>query len=421
MRSIGYLHCCLGLCAGLVWTTRLPSAEPPSEWIDPDTGHRVIRLSQEPGSASLYFNQNACTAEGDKMVITTPGGIAAVNLKTREIETLVAKRPGTELKIIEVGRKSRQVYYTEGTGSNVVVFAVHLDSRAKRQIGEVPAGGSVDAVSADESFLAGTLVVPGSKALSKADDVLKPDSGERKGEWMLRRFQARLPMQLFTLDTHSGEVRRFFSTTDWLNHVQMSPVDPTLLLFCHEGPWHLVDRIWTIRTDGSGLKSIQQRSMEMEIAGHEFFSADGQSIWYDLQTPRGEDFWVAGFEISTGARTRYHLQRDSWSVHYTLSPDGTLFAGDGGDKGMVAHAEDGKWIYLFRPEPVPVPAGPRPDAAGLIKTGVLRAERLVNMSRHNYHLEPNVRFSPDGKWVIFRSNMFGPTHVFEVEVAKARP
>ena len=311
--------------------------------------------------------------------------------------------------------------YTEGTGSNVVVFAVHLDSRAKRQIGEVPAGGSVDAVSADESFLAGTLVVPGSKALSKADDVLKPDSGERKGEWMLRRFQARLPMQLFTHDTHSGEVRRFFSTTDWLNHVQMSPVDPTLLLFCHEGPWHLVDRIWTIRTDGSGLKSIQQRSMEMEIAGHEFFSADGQSIWYDLQTPRGEDFWVAGFEISTGARTRYHLQRDSWSVHYTLSPDGTLFAGDGGDKGMVAHAEDGKWIYLFRPEPVPVPAGPRPDAAGLIKTGVLRAERLVNMSRHNYHLEPNVRFSPDGKWVIFRSNMFGPTHVFEVEVAKARP
>ena len=29
--------------------------EPPREWIDPDTGHRVVRLSDEPGSQSMYF------------------------------------------------------------------------------------------------------------------------------------------------------------------------------------------------------------------------------------------------------------------------------------------------------------------------------------------------------------------------------
>jgi oligogalacturonide lyase len=29
-------------------------------------------------------------------------------------------------------------------------------------------------------------------------------------------------------------------------------------------------------------------------------------------------------------------------------------------------------------------------------------------------------FTPDGKWIVFRSNMFGPSHVFEVEVAKAK-
>jgi oligogalacturonide lyase len=42
----------------------------------------------------------------------------------------------------------------------------------------------------------------------------------------------------------------FHPATDWLNHVQFSPTDPTLMMFCHEGPWHKVDRIWTIRTDG---------------------------------------------------------------------------------------------------------------------------------------------------------------------------
>jgi oligogalacturonide lyase len=87
---------------------------------------------------------------------------------------------------------------------------------------------------------------------------------------------------------------------------------------------------------------------------------------------------------------------------------------------MVAHTPDGKWLYLFRPESVPDVAGIKnPHSEDLIKTGFFRAERLVNMSRHNYELEPNVSFTPDGKWLIFRSNMFGPTHVFAVELEKA--
>jgi oligogalacturonide lyase len=30
-----------------------------------------------------------------------------------------------------------------------------------------------------------------------------------------------------------------------------------------------------------------------------------------------------------------------------------------------------------------------------------------------------VSITPDGKWVVFRSNMHGPTHVYAVEIAKA--
>jgi len=41
------------------------------------------------------------------------------------------------------------------------------------------------------------------------------------------------------------------------------------------------------------------------------------------------------------------------------------------------------------------------------------------MSRHDYRLEPNVSFTPDQKWVVFRSNMHGDTYVYAVEVAKA--
>ena len=72
------------LAAGL-----LPAQEPdnlPKEWIDADTGHRVIRLSKEPGTASLYFHQNAYSADGKKLVVTNPHGIATINLATRAVE-----------------------------------------------------------------------------------------------------------------------------------------------------------------------------------------------------------------------------------------------------------------------------------------------------------------------------------------------
>jgi len=103
-----------------------------------------------------------------------------------------------------------------------------------------------------------------------------------------------------------------------------------------------------------------------------------------------------------------------------VSSDGKLIAGDGGDNEMVAHAQDGKWIYLFRPEGIPDVAGIKaPNAQELIHPGFFKSVRLVNMAKHDYRLEPNVTFMPDGKWIVFRSNMHGPTHVYAVEVEKA--
>jgi len=78
------------LSASLFLLTALPDAQssskgPPREWTDPDTGHRVVRLSDEPGSQSFYFHQNAYTHDGSKLIITTPTGLATIDLKTRAI------------------------------------------------------------------------------------------------------------------------------------------------------------------------------------------------------------------------------------------------------------------------------------------------------------------------------------------------
>jgi oligogalacturonide lyase len=381
----------------------------PREWIDSDTGHRIVRLSDEPGSQSLYFHQNGYTPDGTWMAITTPNGLSAVNLKTRAVEKVVEGR----VSLIMVGRKTGQAYYARaGT-----VFAVALDTKSSREVCKVPPGGSIASVNADETLLAGTITEGSMPAPPPPPPQGSRDNYPGKGDMMERRLAARLPMQLFVIDAKTGEAKTILRSTDWLNHVQFSPADPGQLLLCHEGPWHKVDRTWVIRADGTGLRLVHPRTMNMEIEGHEFFGSDGREIWYDLQTPRSVDFWLAGYELATGKRTWYHLERSEWSVHFNQSPDGKLFAGDGGGPSSVAAPGNGQWIYLFRPELVPDRTdGVLPNAGRLVQPGVLRAEKLVNLAKHDYSLEPNVSFTPDARWVVFRSNMLGPTHVFAVEV-----
>jgi oligogalacturonide lyase len=364
-------------------------AKPPLEWVEA-TGHRVVRLTPDSGGSSFYFHQNAYTASGDKLLISTRDGLATIDLRTRKIDLVVEGRAGN----VVVGKKTRQVFYTRGG----TIQATHLDTHATRKIATLPAdwrGGSGLAVNADETLLAGSAVDSKGKAVPKPGGA---GGGRLEGRWAQG-----LPMVLYTVGIESGEVKKIHEGTDWFNHVQFSPTDPGLVMFCHEGPWHKLDRIWTIRTDGTKLTKMHTRAMDMEIAGHEFFSADGKTIWFDLQTPKSKVFWLAGVVLETGRTIRYKLAREHWSVHFNQSHDGKLFAGDGGGPSSVAAPGNGQWIYLFTPE-----------------KDELKVEKLVDLSRHDYRLEPNVTFTPDNKWIVFRANLHGRSHVYAVEVAKSK-
>ncbi len=444
----------------------------PTEWIDPDTGHRVIRLSREDETQSLYFHQNTYTPDGTRVVVTVPSGIETINLKTYEIKKVVSGSTPTQridthdntppeqrIAHIVMGRKTPTVYYTRGAD----VMATNLDTGATRKICSLPDElfwGAGFTVNADETLLAGS----GDAAPGELGAIGPAWTGNGQ---LPQRMAALVPMVLYAINIKTGELKKFFrAETDWLNHVQFSPTDPTLLMYCHEGSWDRVDRVWQIRVAGdiytvqtgdtlekiaaahgtypamikytAGLTSddlkigqkiqlppapprlIHQRTMDMEIAGHEFWGADGKHAWYDLQTPKSTQFWVGGMDLATGQHIRYSLQKNQWSVHYNVSPDGKLFAGDGGGPTSVARGDNGQWIYLFTPDP---------STAATIKVGnedvqtmTFKAERLVNLANHDYGLEPNVSFTPDMKWIVFRSNMLGEEHgsqVFAVELAKA--
>jgi oligogalacturonide lyase len=421
MRSCSIINR-IGLLSALALVTLLTSclsslsAEPSAsannspnlrdDWIDSDTGHRVVRLSRIPGrSESFYFHQNAFTPKGDKFVFsnTSESGrnrLFLLDWATRKAEPLTESGAGSAV----VSHTQPVVYYQRSSA----LYSTHLETRDTKKIADLPPGWSAGTINADDTLLAGTFVAGGPPVNR---------TGPRSG-WFEQTFEAKRPQCLFTVEVATGKTNIFYRYPGWLGHIQFSPTDPQLLMFCHEGPWHKLDRIWQIHTDGTGVRLMHERTVTNEIAGHEFWSVDGKMIWFDLQMPRSEKFFLAGAPVYPAAgpkvgdakgqasphsaEIRYPLERDQWSVHFNISRDGHLFAGDGGAPNMVARARDGKWLYLFTPR----------------RDGTLRAERLVNMSKHDYALEPNVNFSPDGKWIIFRGNFDGVPQVYAVEVAR---
>ncbi len=383
----------------------------PNEWIDKDTHHKIVKLSRIPGSnMSFYFHNNPFV--GNEMVFynsSNPKGsedenkkfdVNSQNIRNKQLYKLnlatykaiqLTNHPITMGGEIVSPKLDEAFYQIKDS-----LFAVNIETKKERLVYVFPADfkAGITSVNADGTLLAGAWSGDQEKELFKKNPWKK--------DYFNIIYEAKLPRTLFTVNIKTGELKKIFTDSAWLNHVQFSTTDPSLLMFCHEGPWHKVDRIWTIDIDTKEVTLMHKRTMDMEIAGHEWFGASGNTIWFDLQQPRGQTFFVAGANVKTGKETKYSLTRNEWSVHYTSSPDEKLFAGDGGDPNAVAKAPDGKWIYLFTPD-----------------GNKFSSEKLVNMKHHQYKLEPNVHFSPDAKWIIFRANFEGIENIYAVEIKRS--
>src|SRR5580698_5661517 len=115
----GSMYRCWMICGAVLISMKAFGAaatQPaPRDWIDPDTGHRVIQLSTQGGSRTLYFHDNSYTPDGDKLIFNTPSGVAVVDV------TKLGDQP-PEMQIVTRGngaimaRRSREVYVSRGGG-----------------------------------------------------------------------------------------------------------------------------------------------------------------------------------------------------------------------------------------------------------------------------------------------------------------
>lgn len=354
----------------------------PKTWIDKDTGHKITRLAEGGENYSFYFTNNPFWSHYMLYTRQLNGKSSTwkVNLKTMQSECLVKDCSS------EVFCKANKKIYIKINSS-----LVSIDVRnGKRRVisNSLPKNLELQSVNCNGSKIVGFLT-------DSRENALKRISKNRE-QWMKASEDSCLHRYIFVVDTRTGKGESIYDNTNWINHIQFSPTDPNLLMFCHEGDWLKVDRIWTMDIRPGHLPILMhKRSVEREACGHEAWTSDGKSVYYDHQIPGHKDVYITFTYIKGLKEKSYAIDRKSWSLHYHVMHNKQAIVGDGSIYG-----KDGKWIFLYEPD----------------ITNKLKSRKLVNMKNHNYKLEPNVQPSLDNRFVVFRANFEGFDGIYSVDI-----
>lgn len=368
--------------------TPAPATRPtpiPDEFKDPETGLRVLHLTRVPNDRSgvVYFTYDSFSADSryalvdvqfaDKWRYLYSFDFREMKLVPLETEHLTQNQV--------VCPKTGNVYYQ----TIDAVWMTNLKGGKPRKICDIPekwAPGIGFSVNADETLLLGGNT-----------DVEKPVARALKADQLHNG-----PNVLFTVNIRSGEVKVVHRANAWLGHVQFSPVDPDLLMFCHEGNWEAVDRIWLMSLGKNEPRIAYKRTEPREIVGHEFWQPDGKAIWFQqsFRADPARGGFLSSMDLATGKVTQYKIPKGFGGIHETWSPDGTFMVADGSGKAKTGPE---KYLSLLR-----------------VKDGQIAGKHLVSLQDNDYAIEPNPHVSPDNKWVIFTATLHGTPQAYAVEM-----
>ncbi|WP_409342641.1 TolB family protein [Paenibacillus sp. MBLB4367] len=189
-----------------------------------------------------------------------------------------------------------------------------------------------------------------------------------------------------TVDTASGEVREairplFAEPYPVANHAMVSPVDPEMVFYCHEGATeHIPDRLWVIDTRTGETRNIfpqkrDESGRHVEYVGHEIWSFDGSGLYFVKYAHSPDQPAGVYFADKWGERHEF-VNGDYRYWHVGISPDGRYAAAD--------TQEPGKSKIV------------------LIDTATKRSELLCELPCRGVHPgHPHPSFSPDSRKVTF--------------------
>jgi len=364
----------------------------PAEWrtsADDQTGVEIRQLTNYKGhSHHFYFTNPGWYDGGRRLLLGADRGnrtnLYSVDLDSGEITQLTdhdQPPPPAETSFLFASLNPRraEVYFWNGND----LVALDLHGLRERVLYQAPEGflTNMTNVTADGKYVCTGLYEDLSSRFKV--DLLHGYVGFRE------YWEAMPRSRVVRIDTESGAAEIVFEEDYWIGHVNTSPSLPHMLTFCHEGPWQKVDnRIWGLDLRNGHTWKIRPTSAG-ERVGHEYWFSDGEQIGYHGHSADGEAFYGSVRYDNTG-QVEAPFPADSTHFH---SNDLSLIVGDG--------TRSAPTLRLWR-----------------FRDGSFEGPRVVLTHNGSFHvqiLHVHPRFSPDGKHILFSSDMSGYGNVYLVE------
>lgn len=210
--------------------------------------------------------------------------------------------------------------------------------------------------------------------------------------------------QVIRVEVATGHMEIIHEDRCYTSHINTSHVLPEIMTFCHEGPWDLVEqRIWGLNIETGETWKIRPQDDGLELAiGHEYWFADGETIGYHgfprTDKNREHVFGHLKWDNTEHVEVRFPFR----STHF-CSLDDSIIVGDGSPAAVFSHQGASRpFIQLFKWNGEDY-EGPR----------ILAYHRSTF---NNQHAHPHPRFTPDGKYVLYSSDLTDYANMYLVEV-----
>ncbi|PCJ56539.1 MAG: hypothetical protein COA79_18440 [Planctomycetota bacterium] len=362
---------------------------------DPETGLEVEKITADNcNSFYPYFTQNLLGADNDYILINCDkSGFWEHYILSFKESTMIQI---TESKLENPARschdaKNGLTYFWVGNN----LMQASLDGKNQDCIYSVPEGfsPSILDISSCGAYVSFVYV----ENISKSTDTGKIYSS------MLETLFQRPRSVLIQVDVKNKTSHAVYGEQEWFSHVCIHPKEPNIIMFCHEGTWELVQRLWIANSNTHEVWPIVKQKKHFERSGHEYFTNTGHiltqyairddinsddwrhaNILTNYKDEEKEIFWYDGVQPA-------HVQT-SYQSNYRL-------VGDCGDRTDWKNKNAENYITSIE-----------------LKEG---KSSMTNLCRHNtswvdQNSHPHPIFTRDDKQILFNSDQGGFNNIYRV-------
>lgn len=365
------------------------------KYSDPDTGREVWKLSPEGALSYLsYFYHKSISRDNDFIIFGAEfdgvRNLFRMSIKDEEVIQLTDRK---NIIPYQASMTEDDKFLLYATADSII--KLDIENIKEEVIYDIPKGWW-----ANKTF----GVTPDGSHIVQVQMDMKDYIPRNKPVTMEEQWAVKPLCRIVIIDTVTGEARIVHEEKLWLAHPQLRPKYKDTIMYCHEGPGHLLDsRIWFMDIDGKNIRCPKYRK-ENETFTHEYWFHDGSAIGYvnNITTEGNRDSSIRMLDIKSLKETEI-MKCTSYS-HCVTNDSDTMIAGDG---------KDPKNPYVFLA-----------DMRKGIEHRICRHDTswkpyfhhgIQEWSKQDAH--PHPKFSPDGCKVLFNTDKDGLPGVYMTDIS----